>query len=131
MNLSKIIDFPFEHYLKKHTSPTGDVDFSELIDEFKKMGKMLMPKLGVAPKMPMEKMMEQMAKAKITELDYRAKISKDPIENAFGEKSMSHNSSNVKVVPPPFVPYAIDILSNVKRTKKRKNSKKQRKTKEK
>lgn len=78
------------------------------------MGKMLMPKLGVAPKMPMEKMMEQMAKAKITELDYRAKISKEPIENAFGEKSSSHNSSNVKVVPPPFVPYAIDILSNVK-----------------
>lgn len=118
MSLSKIIEFPFEHYLKKHTSPTGEVDFSELIDEFKKMGKMLMPKLGVAPKMPMEKMMEQMAKAKITELDYRAKISKDPIENAFGEKSMSHNSSNVKVVPPPFVPYAIDILSNVKRTTK-------------
>lgn len=62
MNLSKIIDFPFEHYLKKHTSPTGDVDFSELIDEFKKMGKMLMPKLGVAPKMPMEKMMEKWLK---------------------------------------------------------------------
>lgn len=124
MSLSKIIEFPFEHYLKKHTSPTGEVDFSELIDEFKKMGKMLMPKLGVAPKMPMEKMMEQMAKAKTTELDYRSKISKDPIENAFGEKSMSHNSSNVKVVPPPFVPYAIDILSNVKRTKKEKKSKK-------
>lgn len=55
MSLSKIIEFPFEHYLKKHTSPSGEVDFSELIDEFKKMGKMLMPKLGVAPKMPMEK----------------------------------------------------------------------------
>ena len=119
MSLSKIIEFPFEHYVKKHTSPTGEVDFSELIDEFKNMGKMLMPKLvGSAPKMPMEKMMEQMAKAQNLELDYRAKISSDPLENAFGEKSMSHNSSNVKVVPPPFVPYAIDILSNVKRTTK-------------
>lgn len=38
MSLSKIIEFPFEHYLKKHTSPTGEVDFSELIDEFKKDG---------------------------------------------------------------------------------------------
>lgn len=74
---------------------------------------MLMPKIGGAPKMPMEKMMEQMAKAKSSELDYRARISSDPLENAFGEKSTSHNSSNVKVVPPPFVPYAIDILANV------------------
>lgn len=92
MSFSKIIEFPFEHYLKKHTSPTGEVDFSELIEEFKKMGKMLMPKIGGAPKMPMEKMMEQMAKAKSSELDYRARISSDPLENAFGEKSMSHNS---------------------------------------
>ncbi|MGN0903332.1 MAG: heme anaerobic degradation radical SAM methyltransferase ChuW/HutW, partial [Succinivibrio sp.] len=51
-------------------------------------------------------------------VDYRARVSDNPIEDAFEQKKQSHISSSMKVVPPPFVPYAIDVLSNIRRTTK-------------
>ncbi|MGN1281166.1 MAG: radical SAM protein, partial [Succinivibrio sp.] len=117
MDLKKIITLPFDEIVKRHTDENGEVDFNALIDGFKKMGKIMMPSEAVKKMMPMEKMMQKMA-SDDKELDYRAVISDNPLEDAFLQKTQSHISSSMKVVPPPFVPYAIDVLSNVKRTTK-------------
>lgn len=117
MDLKQIITLPFDAIVKKHTDENGEVDFNALIDGFKIMGKAIMPKVAKEKMMPMEKMMQKMAENE-SSLDYRAAISDNPLEDAFEQKTQSHISSSMKVVPHPFVPYAIDVLSNVKRTTK-------------
>ncbi|WP_051639698.1 heme anaerobic degradation radical SAM methyltransferase ChuW/HutW [Succinivibrio dextrinosolvens] len=121
MNLSSVIKMPFELMLKKYTSENGEVDFDGLMKALKKMGKPLVPIMSAAAKakgkeMPMEKMMKKMASEQNQVLDWKAHLNADPLTGAFEEKHFSHSSSSMQVVPPPFVPYGIDILSQTART---------------
>lgn len=120
MDLSGLVKMPFEMIVKKYTNEKGEVDFLGLIEAFKTMGKpfMNMGMGGSKKPMAMEKMMEKMAKEQDVEIDWHATISDNPLLNAFDEKKTTHTSGSTKVVPPPFVPYAIDIVANTQRTTK-------------
>ena len=123
MNLSSVIKIPFELMLKKYTSENGEVDFDGLMKALKKMGKPLFPIMKIVSKAngkesPMEKMMKKMSSEQAQNLNWEAHLGDDPLTSAFEEKTFSHSSSSMQIIPPPFVPLGIDVLSNTKRTTK-------------
>lgn len=109
---------PLLNVLQNHTDKDGNVDWGGLIEEVKTMASLFagqggqMPHKGTA----MEEMMKKMAESQGEEVKWQANIGADPIKDAFEVKKFAHASGDTKIVPPPFVPMATDLLTNTKRT---------------
>lgn len=109
---------PLLSVLQKYTDDKGNVAWDALINEIKSMASLF---AGNRSKMPftgtaMEEMMKNMAKSQGEEISWKAAVSDDPIKYAFEAKKFAHAAGEAKIVPPPFVPMACDLLLNSERT---------------
>lgn len=117
-NEKSLYDF-YEKQVKKYSTDSGEVNFSDLLSEMKHI---FLQKIATsddkAPSrrpMMMEKLMQNL-ELNHEKVQWKANESDDPLLYAFDDKKNSHTAAKSTMVPPPVVPYAIDLLSHVVRT---------------
>lgn len=123
---------PLEYYqslIDQHQNTNGEVDFVNLVKEFKKvsfknitslaksvdLSKVIKTPFGDKTPQMMEMMMQKMNELEKEPVAFQACISDSPICDAFKEKKSAHTSSGGSIIPPPIVPMAYDLLSLCKR----------------
>lgn len=105
--------------LHHHTAGDGTVNWPALMQEAKSMAAAFMP-ADAAPsgRRPhaMEEMMKKMAEEKKQGVQWQAQSSGSPLQDAFVAKSSAHAQGSMQMVPPPFVPFAAELLPGTART---------------
>lgn len=105
--------------LHNHTAADGSVNWSALMQEAKSMAAAFMPEGAVPPRrhgMAMEEMMKKMAEQKKQGVEWQAQIGRNPLQDAFAVKTAAHAQGSMQMVPPPFVPFAAELLPGTART---------------
>lgn len=109
--------------IQKYSNEKEEVNFQAVIDEMKSTFKpdaansvALMKSMPSMLKTKMEKMMQKMSEGENENVDFRAKISNDPILYAFAEKKSAHTGGGGQIIPPFVTDKAFDLLADVPRT---------------